>query len=128
MTSNTSHKANYCAVIVTALPVEYNAVRAHLANISEDQHPEGDVYERGLFQIGDRLWEVGIVEMGMGNPNAAQKTERAIVHFKPDAVLFVGVAGGIKDVTIGDVVIATKVYGFHSGKADDEFKTRPEVG
>jgi nucleoside phosphorylase len=128
MIPHTSSKANYCAVVVTALRVEYNAVRAHLTDLSEDEHPEGDVYERGLFRTDARLWEVGIVEMGMGNPNAAQKTERAIAYFKPDAVLFVGVAGGIKDVTIGDVVVATKVYGFHSGKAADEFKTRPEVG
>jgi nucleoside phosphorylase/tetratricopeptide (TPR) repeat protein len=118
----------HCVVIVTALPVEYLAVRAHLTDISEDEHEEGDVYERGLFYSGEHVWEVGIVEMGSGNPNAAQKTERAIAYFKPDAVLFVGVAGGIKDVTIGDVVIATKVYGYHSGKADDEFKVRPEIG
>ncbi len=128
MTHNTSHKVNCCAVIVTALRVEYDAVRAHLTNLSEAEHSEGDVYESGLFRAGEHLWEVGIVEMGMGNPNAAQKTERAIAHFEPDVVLFVGVAGGIKDVTIGDVVVATKVYGYHSGKADDEFKTRPEVG
>jgi nucleoside phosphorylase/tetratricopeptide (TPR) repeat protein len=127
MNQLTTRKADHCAVIVTALPVEYHAVRAHLANISEDDHPEGDVYERGLFHVGERLWEVGIVEMGMGNPNAAQKTERAIAHFHPNVVLFVGVAGGIKDVTIGDIVVATKVYGYHAGKAADDFKTRPEV-
>ena len=116
------------ALVVTALPVEYSAVRAHLTDIAEDEHPEGDVYERGVFHVNERRWEVGIVEMGMGNPNAAHKTERAIAHFHPEVVLFVGVAGGIKDVTIGDVVVATKVYGYHSGKAAEEFKTRPEVG
>jgi len=110
MTQQTTLKADYCAVIVTALPVEYHAVRAHLTDISEDEHPEGDVYERGLFFAGERRWEAGIVEMGMGNPNAAQKTERAIAHFHPEAVLFVCVAGGIRDVRIGDIVVATKVY------------------
>jgi nucleoside phosphorylase len=128
MIQHTASKADHCAVIVTALPVEYGAVRAHLTNLVEDEHTEGDVYERGLFNAGERLWEVGIVEMGMGNPNAAQKTERAIAHFKPEAVLFVGIAGGIKDVTIGEVVVATKVYGYHFGKAADDFKSRPDVG
>ena len=128
MTLHNPETTHCRAVVVTALPVEYNAVRAHLGELREDEHPEGDVYERGVFQGDERAWDVGIVEMGMGNPNVAQRTERAIDHFKPDAVLFVGVAGGIKDVKIGDVVVATKVYGFHSGKAADEFKTRPEVG
>ena len=70
-----------------SLPVEYAAVRAHLTDLLEDEHPEGDVYERGLFHAGEHLWEIGIVEMGMGNPNAAQKTERAIAHFKPEVVV-----------------------------------------
>jgi nucleoside phosphorylase len=95
--------------------------------VSEVEHPQGDVYKRGVFSASGRIWEVDIVEMGMGNANAAIRTERAIAHFQPQVVLFVGVAGGIKDVTIGDIVVATKVYGYHAGKAANEFKIRPEV-
>ena len=127
MTQQTINNTNYRAVIVTALPVEYSAVRAHLTDISEDEHPEGDVYERGIFYSGERHWEVGIVEMGKGNTKAAQRTERAVAHFRPDVVLFVGVAAGIKDVTIGDIVVATKVYYYHSGKSGEDFKYRPEL-
>lgn len=115
------------AVIVTALPVEYNAIRSHLIEVEEEEHVQGDVYEHGKFENNGQIWDVGIVEIGAGNPNAAAKTERAIAHFHPSVTIFVGVAGGIKDVTVGDIVVATKVYGYHSGKAAEEFQTRPAV-
>ncbi|WNN89765.1 GUN4 domain-containing protein [Gloeocapsopsis dulcis] len=116
------------AVILTALPVEYLAVRTHLTDLQEEMHPQGTIYERGKFVANGQVWEVGIAEVGAGNAGADVEAERASAYFKPDILFFVGIAGGIKDVAIGDVVAATKVYGYESGKVGDQFFTRPALG
>jgi len=116
-----------CAVILTAIPVEYKAVRAHLSDLQEEAHPEGTIYERGNFSSNGHSWQVGIVEMGAGIAEAAVETKRAIDYFKPNVILFVGVAGGLKDVELGDVVAATKVYGYESGKVVETFRQRSNV-
>jgi nucleoside phosphorylase len=116
------------AIILTAIEPEYQAVRAHLSDLHEDDsHQTGTVYEIGRFKAGSNYWEVLIAQIGMGNPNAASEAERAITHFGPQYALFVGVAGGSKDVALGDVVAATKTYGYESGKAKRSFMPRPEV-
>lgn len=99
-----------CAVILTALSVEYLAVRSHLSDLQEEIHPQRTIYERGKFAQSQGMWDVGIVEIGAGNPGAAREAERAIAHFNPDVILFVGVAGGIKDVALGDVVAYTTPF------------------
>ncbi|HEY1351162.1 MAG TPA: 5'-methylthioadenosine/S-adenosylhomocysteine nucleosidase [Ktedonobacteraceae bacterium] len=115
------------AVILTALPVEYCAIRQHVHACKEATH-KGTFYEHGVFSAQACRWNVAIVQTGVGNALAAAQTERAIEHFRPDVALFVGVAGGVKDVAYGDVVAATKAFCYASGKAANTFLPRPEVG
>ena len=120
------------AVVITALALEFESVCAHLKDLREITHPRGNVYNMGTFLAKDGSWDVLVAEIGMGNPTAAQETERAIGYFDPEVVLLVGVAGGIKDVNLGDVVAATKVYAYESGKVDDSdegpiFLPRPDL-
>lgn len=114
------------AVILTALGLEFDAVRAHLREVTEETI-DGTVYERGWF-VGDHLaWEIVVVECGAGNAAAGMAAVQAISQYQPAVALFVGIAGGLKDVKLGDVVAATKVYGYESGKWEDTFRPRMDL-
>jgi len=114
-------------IILTALPVEWHAVLTYLQEPQEIVHPTGTIYHQGSFVGKQHTWRVAVVEIGMGGLSAATETERAITFFRPQIVLFVGIAGGLKDVKRGDVVAATKVYAYEAGKALQQFRPRPEV-
>ena len=111
------------ALILTALQIETEAVLRHLDDLRTDQ--VGDTW----FQTGQfGSWTVAVAEVGPGNSRAAATAVRAITHFRPKIAAFVGIAGGVKDVALGDVVVATKVYGYEAGKeTPDGFRTRPDV-
>ncbi len=97
------------AVIVTALGLEYNAIRSYLTNLTESTH-HGTIYETGTFTTSTNTWHVTILETGMGNANAAVETERAISQHHPDIILFVGIAGGLKDARIARPDVGTSNY------------------
>ncbi|MFI6409938.1 5'-methylthioadenosine/S-adenosylhomocysteine nucleosidase [Streptomyces sp. NPDC050548] len=113
--------------VLTALSLEYKAVHAHLTDVRKREHPRGTRATVG--RLAGTPWAVALVEMGEGTLTAAALTERVMSWLEPQAVLFVGVAGGLKsDIGLGDVVVATKVYGIHGGKETPEgFLVRPEA-
>ncbi|MEU5846559.1 tetratricopeptide repeat protein [Saccharopolyspora shandongensis] len=113
------------AVICTALEPEYSAVRAHLDRELIEDEQSGTLYEIGVFPADRGRWRVVLAQTGPGNTEAAVAVERAISVFSPDIVLFVGVAAGRKDVTLGDVVASNHIYGYESGKEEEGgYRTR----
>lgn len=126
-----------CAIVLTAIEMEYKAARKHLDQPIKEVRYKKRIYEKGKFQPNGRLWNVVIREMGRSNVNAALETGAAIRRFKPQVILLLGKAGGkeTKSVRKGDVVVATKVYNAISGKVspsesgddDAEFRFRPDA-
>ncbi|WP_204009310.1 5'-methylthioadenosine/S-adenosylhomocysteine nucleosidase [Virgisporangium aurantiacum] len=114
-------------VMLTALDVEYQAVERFVAVERAHRHPEGTLFETG--RIPGTHNTVALTRTGPGNTTAALIAERAIVMFRPKALLFVGIAGALKrEVRLGDIVVSSKVYAFHGGKVEGrEFLPRPQV-
>lgn len=114
-------------VILTSLQLEFEAVFEYLRDPKQKRLRGGTRYEIGSFQGEGLLWEAAVAEIGPGNLGAATETARAIDVFDPDVVLFVGVAGSLKPKSAphGTVVVANRVYLYHSGKGEQDFAARP---
>jgi nucleoside phosphorylase len=115
---------NKVAIIITALEVETRAVLRQIGPWTEE-NVSGTSFFRGEFEG----WDIAVAETGAGNVGAAAITTRAIERYHPSVALFIGVGGGAKkDVLLGHVVVATKVYGYETGKdTATGFKTRPDA-
>lgn len=113
-------------VVLTALNLEYDAIRAHLTDVRSRTDARGTWYEIGRLHAGP--CRVAIILMGEGNLAAAALASHAVEQFMPKAVLLVGVAGGLKaDAALGDVVVATRIYAYHGGREETAgFRPRPQ--
>lgn len=110
--------------IFTAITPEYKIIRKLINNPQEAITQNGTIYEKGT--LGN--FEIWLAQTaGMGNEEAAIAVEKSMI-FNPKYLFFIGVAGGIKDVKLGDIVVANKIYGFEYGKQEKIFKARPEIG
>ncbi len=112
--------------ILTPLAIELNAVLMHL-NKTKTITQHGYSYHHGKFVGKHHSFNICIKQTGAGNSNIALATEKIIQLFQPSIIFLTGIAGKVKDVNIGDVVVANKSYEYESGKeTEDGYKARPE--
>jgi nucleoside phosphorylase len=91
------------------------------------RHATGTQFAVG--RVRGRAGRVALAVAGPGNQPAAVLAERAIAEFRPRALFFSGIAGALHDdLDLGTVVVATKVYGYHSGYEESSgFSARPQA-
>lgn len=115
-------------VILTPIKAEQDAIAARLTAPAEKM-VEGDRYLSGSFTGIHHTFQLINQLTGSGNETLALAADKAVRRFNPQVVLLAGIAGGVKDVSVGDIVVGTKYYGYESGKVtEDGFAARPEAG
>lgn len=114
-------------VVLTAMNLEYVAVRDRLVSPRAHRHSKGTLFDVGRLATGRSRIALGLV--GKGNISAAALAERAVEEFAPAAVMFVGVAGALwPNVRLGDVVVASQVYAYHGATSvDTGLQARPRA-
>jgi hypothetical protein len=107
-------------LVVTALPLEMKAVRAHLAHLGSVQGHSGTIYECGQFSATGSEWLVVVAQSGAGIHPAHNHVTQAHMDFGSfELIVFVGIAGSRKvEASIGSVVASNYVYFPYSGKHD----------
>lgn len=116
------------ALVVTALPIEMLAVRAHLTDLGTVVGRDKTLYECGRFSANGSDWLVVVAQTGPGNHTAQSVVTYAHIDFGAfENLIFVGVGGSRKeDVPIGSVIASSRVYMPYGGKyAPDGYSGRP---
>lgn len=106
------------ALLLTALPLEMAAVLAHMSEGRSARMAGPVLCEIGYFTALDGLsWRVVAAEVGPGTVDTAGAVVAVAASFQPDVLMFVGIAGALKDdVQVGDVVAGTEVAWTERGR------------
>jgi|GEM_PF-664739 len=114
------------AVILTAIPEETTAVLHHLGGV--DQTQDENHYFCNTFGSNGQNWLVAVKEIGQYNINSLPETLEALNCWQPKVILFVGIAGSLRGVGLGDVVAANLVSCYEQGKFyNGKFLNRQQV-
>jgi formylglycine-generating enzyme required for sulfatase activity/nucleoside phosphorylase/tetratricopeptide (TPR) repeat protein len=109
--------------IITAIKIERIAVlKAFEIDEAKDRVREGShTYWRKRLSLNDgKFYEIVVAQCSdMANLNAAILTNDVLHHWKPNAVIMVGIAATAKPSTeqnLGDLVVGREIYYYEMGK------------
>ena len=120
-------------VILTVLPEEYSRVLAKLSGHSQPQHMGSDPnicawrFGEAFCPNHNGAYKVAVGMIGRaGDIQSALAAKDAISRWRPNYIIFSGIAGGLPDAALrkGDVIIADCIYGYEYGKIEETFKPR----
>ena len=111
----------------TAIPVETEAILAQLEYFNSQLIGDSVAYI-GTLKETFAPCRVTVIELGPGNIETALEAGRIRGDGSADILLFVGIAGALKDLALGDVVAAHEVVWLHRAKlANNQLQYRPQV-
>jgi nucleoside phosphorylase/uncharacterized protein YjbI with pentapeptide repeats len=106
------------ALMLTALRVEMTAVLGHLGAPRSTVMAGPVACEVGHFAAPAGMsWRVVAAELGPGSIDTATAVVELSARFRPDVLMFAGIAGALaEDLNVGDVVAGTEVAWTERGK------------
>lgn len=120
-----SQRGTIDVAIVTVLPQEYAAVRERLdapvGLVATKDQPNKYAWDLGEIRSPSYEMPYRVVlglAGGPGSSGGLQAVTDTVRTFLPRYVLLVGIAGGLRDVSIGDVVVSDEILGYEYGKVD----------
>ncbi len=116
-------------VILTVLPEEYQSVCSKIDDLRQasprSDHANLYAWKVGTVGGGKSAYSVAVGMMNRaGTIESALATTDAIEYWTPRYIFFVGIAGGLRNMSMGDVIIADVIHGYEYGKIDKTFTPR----
>jgi nucleoside phosphorylase len=119
-------KTRISVLLITPVEVEYQAVAKRFGLLPEARPHWGGVYRHGGYTGKFHDYELWLTTPGSGVDTIAAELGMLVNSLLPDLVILLGIARGIKDVELGDVVVGTQGHHYESGvHTQDGFSARP---
>ena len=113
-----SHEYKADLLVVAALHKEKKWLQKVFDVEWRNVERDGVIFQVADYKIDDKTFKiVAVSQLHMGMPQAAILTTRSIMLWSPSVVVMTGICAGVEgQVTMGDIVVANKVFDYGSGK------------